>query len=251
MQSGYLLLLALISCLSFAGEDLPDLKIIEIDKGVFLHKSYSQVDGWGLVSANGLVVVNDRKAFIVDTPWSDRDTEKLVNWIRSKNYELLGSISTHSHDDRTAGIKWLNNHSITTYATELTNNILRDEGKEQARNSLEGDENAIANGSLEVFYPGGGHTIDNVVVWLPKHKILFGGCFVRSLETNGLGYTGEAHIHEWPSSAEKLLAKYPKAKIVVPGHGNIGDIELLRHTKFLAKKISNKALLPITNASSE
>ncbi|WNO10799.1 DIM/SIM/IMP family subclass B1 metallo-beta-lactamase [Teredinibacter sp. KSP-S5-2] len=251
IRSYYLLLIIFLGCMSFAREAIPRLEIIEIDKGVFLHKSYSQVEGWGLVSANGLVVVNDHKAFIVDTPWSDRDTEKLVDWIRSKSYELLGSISTHSHDDRTAGIKWLNNHSIPTYATTLTNNILRDKGKAQARNSLEGNENALANGLLEVFYPGGGHTIDNVVVWLPKHQILFGGCFVRSRETEGLGYIGEAHIDKWPASAEKLLTNYSNAKIVVPGHGAVGDVELLRHTKYLAVKASSKAEKSIAKVLSE
>jgi len=239
MRSYYLLLIVFFSCSSSASEDIPSLEIDEIEKGVFLHKSYSEVHGWGLVSSNGLVVVNEGKAFIVDTPWSNQDTENLVKWIRSRNYELLGSISTHSHEDRTAGIKWLNDNSIATYATTLTNNILRNEGKEQAVHSIKGNEIELANDLLEVFYPGGGHTIDNVVVWLPKSKILFGGCFVRSLESKGLGYTGEAHIDKWSSSAERAISNYPKAKTVVPGHGKIGDINLLEHTKYLADKASN------------
>ena len=85
-----------------------------------------------------------------------------------------------------------------------------------------------------MFYPGAGHTLDNVVVWLPKANILFGGCFIRSLDSKSLGYTGEADIGQWPSSVDALLAKYPDAKLVVPGHGAIGDLALLRHTKALA-----------------
>ncbi|WP_163932745.1 DIM/SIM/IMP family subclass B1 metallo-beta-lactamase [Paraferrimonas sp. SM1919] len=251
MRAYYLLLIVLFSFLASANEEIPSLEINEISKGVFLHKSYSLVNGWGLVSSNGLVVVNNRKAFIVDTPWSEQDTEKLVNWIRSKNYSLLGSISTHSHEDRTAGIKWLNGQSIATYATELTNSILLKEGKEQARHSLKGNDVELANGLLEVFYPGGGHTIDNVVVWLPKSNILFGGCFVRSLESKGLGYTGEAHIDQWAISAENTISKYPKAKTVIPGHGEIGNIELLKHTKFLAEKASNKSIQPTAEASAD
>lgn len=232
----YPFLILFISCLSSASDEIPGLEIEEIDKEVFLHKSYSHVDGWGLVSSNGLVVVSNGKAFIIDTPWSESDTEKLVTWIRSKKYELLGSISTHSHEDRTAGIKWLNDKSIATYASAMTNNILKREGKEQARNSFEGNEFELLNGLLEVYYPGGGHTIDNVVVWLPKSKILYGGCFVRSLESSGLGYTGEAKIDQWPKSAENTMTRYPNAKTVVPGHGIIGDFELLKHTRFLAEK---------------
>jgi len=225
----------LFSCSLIAEENTPEIKIQEIDKNVFLHKSYRNIKGFGLVGSNGLVVVNDADAFIIDTPWSDQDTEKLVVWIRENNYKLLGSISTHSHDDRTAGIKWLNNNSIPTYAATLTNTILVGENKEPARHTLEGNESVLANGLLEVFYPGGGHTIDNVVVWLPTSKILFGGCFVRSLKSKGLGYTGEAHIDQWANSVEQTLAKFPDAKIVIPGHGELGDIALLKHTKKLAE----------------
>ncbi len=217
-----------------ADSKLPNLEITQIDEGAFLHKSYSQVEGWGLVSSNGLIVVDNNSAFVVDTPWSERDTAKLVNWIKAKNYTLLGSMSTHSHEDRTAGIKWLNNHSIPTYATKLTNELLIKENKTPAIHAMSGTEFSLANGLVEVFYPGGGHTIDNVVVWLPKSNILYGGCFVRSLKSGSLGYTGEAHIEQWPKSVTKVMARYPNAKIVVPGHGSKGDTMLLTHTKALA-----------------
>ena len=235
MRSYFLVLILFFCCFSSAGAEIPELKIDELENNVFLHKSYSQVDGYGLVSSNGLVVVSNNKAFIVDTPWSVQDTERLVNWIRSNNYELLGSVSTHSHDDRSAGIKWLNEHSIPTYATNLTNEILKNENMEPAKYSLRGNEAVLADGLLEVFYPGRGHTIDNVVVWLPKSKILFGGCFVRSLESQGLGYTGEAHIDQWAGSAKKVLSRFYEARVVIPGHGKVGDVELLRHTITLAE----------------
>ena len=109
---------------AFANDQMPELVIEKIQQDVYLHKSFSLVDGFGLVSSNGLVVIEDAKAFIVDTPWSDRDTENLAKWIKGKNYKLIGSISTHSHEDRTAGIKWLNARSIPTYASTLTNELL-------------------------------------------------------------------------------------------------------------------------------
>ena len=224
----------------YADEKLPALSVEEIEKDVFLHKSYSQVDGFGLVSSNGLVIIDNKKAFIIDTPWSEKDTVKLVQWIDDKNLDLIGSISTHSHEDRTAGIKWLNARSIPTYASALTNELLKKDNKELAAKSFEGSEMLLAGGLIEAFYPGGGHTIDNIVVWLPKSQILFGGCFVRSVEATGLGYTGEADIKNWSSSVEKVLSRYPEIKMVVPGHGKMGGISLLNHTKKLAGSASNK-----------
>lgn len=224
----------------YADEKLPDLNVEEIEKDVFLHKSYSHVNGFGLVSSNGLVVIDNKKAFIVDTPWSEKDTVNLVQWIEDRNLVLIGSISTHSHEDRTAGIKWLNARSIPTYASALTNELLKKDNKEAAAKSFEGSEIMLADGLIEAFYPGGGHTIDNIVVWLPKSQILFGGCFVRSVDSTGLGYVGEADIKSWSSSVENVLSRYPEIKMVVPGHGKIGGLSLLTHTKKLASSASNK-----------
>ena len=90
------------------------------------------------------------------------------------------------------------------------------------------------DGVASVFYPGAGHTEDNVVVWLANEKILFGGCFVKSLQNKNLGNTGDADISEWPNSIQKVLNRYPDVKVVVPGHGKIGNISLLTHTQALA-----------------
>ena len=85
-----------------------------------------------------------------------------------------------------------------------------------------------------MFYPGAGHTQDNIVVWLPKQKILFGGCFVKSIHSKNLGNMEDASVKDWPKSIQKVINKYPNIKIVVPGHGKVGDVNLLKHTAQLA-----------------
>lgn len=57
---------------------------------------------------------------------------------------------------------------------------------------------------------------------------LFGGCFVKP---EGLGNLSDAVIPDWPASADKLIARYSSATLVVPGHGKIGDASLLTKTK--------------------
>ena len=136
MRSLLIIFILILIANVFADEELPDLEIEEIQQDVYLHKSFSRVDGFGLVSSNGLVVIEEGDAFIIDTPWSVRDTEKLTKWIEERNIQLIGSISTHSHEDRTAGIKWLNARSIPTYASALTNTQLKKDGKELASNTL-------------------------------------------------------------------------------------------------------------------
>ena len=242
MKVSLMIVILFCSWNAYATKDLPELSIEQVDMGVFLHKSFSHTTEFGLVSSNGLVVVNDGNAFIVDTPWSDTDTAELVNWINERRLKLLGSISTHSHEDRTAGIKWLNDHSIPTYASELTNRFLKREGKALAKYSFKENDFKLRKGLIEVFYPGGGHTKDNLVVWLPKSKILFGGCFVRSLSSKGLGYTDEAYVDEWSSSVDKVIAKFADIEVVIPGHGGVGNKELLKHTKKLVAFAAKKSM---------
>lgn len=235
MKLLFILLMLLSTFNTYARGEVPELNIKLFAHNVYIHKSFKQVEGFGLISANGLVVIKNNKAFIVDTPWSNNDTEKLVSWIKSKGYKLVGSVSTHSHDDRAAGIEWLNKNNIPTYASELTNQLLKENGKALATNTFTDSLFEIENSLLEVYYPGGGHTIDNIVVWLPKAKLLFGGCFVKSLHSKNLGYTGEAHIEQWPASINNVLSKYSQAQIVIPGHGKSGSLNLFTHTKKLAE----------------
>jgi metallo-beta-lactamase class B len=97
-------------------------------------------------------------------------------------------------------------------------------------NIHDGLQLSIGNEQIEVFFPGPSHSPDNVVVYFPTRRVLFGGCMIKSLESKNLGFTGDADLAEWPKSVRKVLEKYKDSKIVVPGHGECGDIRLLHHT---------------------
>ena len=84
---------------------------------------------------------------------------------------------------------------------------------------------------IHCHYFGGAHTADNIVIWIPSEEILFGGCMIRDINSTGLGNTSDAKIDEWLPTIEKVIENFPNAKIVIPGHGDIGGIELLEHTK--------------------
>ncbi|MCL4160632.1 UNVERIFIED_CONTAM: hypothetical protein GTU68_037908 [Idotea baltica] len=236
-MKSYLILILLVTATNlFANDQTPDLEVQMLEKGIYLHRSFKNVEGYGLVDSNGLVVIDGEDAYIVDTPWTDEDTEKLAEWIDEQGFVLKGSISTHSHQDRVGGLGWLNAHSIPTYASTVTNELLKKNGKEMASHTFSQSEQNIgfANNILEVYYPGAGHTIDNLVVWLPTSKILVGGCFIKGIESENLGYIGEASISAWPNSIDNLKSRYPEAKVVIPGHGRVGNLALLDHTKELA-----------------
>lgn len=230
----YLLSFFLLFSSSTAFSKEEAIKIVQLTENVYQHISYKTVEPWGKVAASGLIVIEGENAHIIDTPWTDEGSFALIDWIKSKNLIIKSSIATHSHEDASGGITLLNKKSIPTYATTLTNQLLGAEQKELASNEIVHDEFEHVTGTIETFYPGKGHSPDNIVVWLPKAQILFGGCFVKSLSSKNLGYTGDASIEAWPHSIQRVLNKYPNIKTVVPGHGTIGDIALLKHTAQLA-----------------
>ncbi len=227
------LLLSIIQSLGATQQTLHELSVSEVEPGVFVHKSYKLVEGYGWVSSNGLVVIEADQAFIIDTPWTNHDTNLLIKWIEKKQAKIVGSLSTHSHDDRAGGIQTLNSLNIPTFALHRTNQILKARNKPVATTTFSENRKLFMNGKIEAFYPGGGHTEDNIVVWLKPSQLLFGGCFIRSIESNSLGYIGEAKVQEWSESINKLLSQFPTADIVIPGHGKPGKLNLLEHTKAL------------------
>ncbi len=236
MMKYLLFVLAVVTHVPVAGGSAEPLQIQEVDSGVFMHTSYKMIDGYGLVDSNGLVVVHDDYAVIVDTPWSEADTATLMAWIEGQGFVLKASVFTHFHEDRTAGIHVLNSKSIPTYASELTNSLLAREGKPMATNTFSLPNFSLLNGTLEVFFPGEAHSKDNLIVWLPERRILFGGCLVRSMTWHDLGFIGDANVNSWADTVRSIQRKYSQINTVVPGHGEIGDSAILAHTIIQAEK---------------
>lgn len=240
-----ILLILFVPCIVFANnESVKKLKIKKLNDNVYQHISSKRVEPWGLVEASGLVVINGTEAHMIDTPWTTQATKELIEWIEAKGLTLKNAVVTHFHEDASGNLPLLNDLKIKTYATLLTNKLLKSKLKETSSDEISSNTFELVDGVMSVFYPGAGHAEDNVVVWLPKEKILFGGCFVRSLQAKSLGNTEDAVISEWSNSIQKVINRYPDIKLVVPGHGKIGDISLLTHTQKLAlsAKAANKSI---------
>lgn len=240
-----ILFLLFIPYITFANnEGSKQLKIIKLTDNVYQHVSYKNVEPWGLIGASGLIVINDTAAYLIDTPWTSKGTKQLIDWVEAKGLTLNSVVVTHFHEDASGDIPLLSDLKIKTYATSLTNKLLESNNKQISSDEISNDEFEFIEGVASVYYPGAGHTEDNIVVWLPNEKILFGGCFVKSLNNKTLGYTGDADIIAWPNSLQKVINRYPDVNLVIPGHGKIGDISLLTHTKALALSAisSNKSI---------
>jgi metallo-beta-lactamase class B len=209
-----------------------DIVLRRLAEGVWLHTTYYDISGLRNVPANGLIVIDGKHAMMIDLPWTDEQTRLLFDWVAREHGAVIEKVvPTHSHIDCAGGLAEAHRQGADSFALEKTAEILKRTNKPIPRNwftkrmSLScGDTN------VELAYLGGGHTIDNIVAWIPKKKILFGGCLIKSQNAKNLGNIKEADLMSYPATLKKVREKYSEAKIVIPGHGRPGGIELVDHT---------------------
>lgn len=93
---------------------------------------------------------------------------------------------------------------------------------------------------IQCRYFGAGHSSDNITVYIPEEKILFGGCLIKPLSAKDIGNNGESILSEWDLTVKRIINTYEGRLIVIPGHGDYGNEELLIHTVYLAEQKKNK-----------
>ncbi len=244
-----------------------NLSITEIEKDVFvINHSFP----W---SSNSLLVrVSNSDCILVNTLCDNQGAKLLADWIKNNFGDVnLVAVNTGFHVDNLGGNEYFLSKGAVIYGSNLTSKLVAERGQKEKDQLLdwfkspekkkyydaykdfsfvppnrifdinEGLHLKIGDEDVNAFYPGPSHTIDNVVVYFPKRKILFGGCMIKSLDSKDAGYTADADMKQWPKSVEKLLSIYKDAKIVVPGHGNYGDTALIKHTIELLDSINAKS----------
>ncbi|UBM59175.1 subclass B1 metallo-beta-lactamase [Marinilongibacter aquaticus] len=210
------------------------LKITEIKPNVFVHVSYLQTEDFGKVGCNGLVIVDHKKAIVFDTPIDDPSSQELIDWLtKEKSVEIKAVVATHFHDDCLGGVQAFEEAGIPSYASAFTQSLAEKEGNAVPKNAFAKDKKfKVGKKKVYVRFFGAGHTLDNVVAYEPKDRLLFGGCLVKTLNA-GKGYLGDADVKEWPLTIQKIENAYPEVDLVVPGHGDYGDKKLLVFTRKL------------------
>jgi len=68
---------------------------------------------------------------------------------------------------------------------------------------------------IQIRYLGRAHTDGDVVVFLPKERMVATGDMI----TSALSYTGDAFVEEWPATLEQVMTL--DFDTVLPGHGNV------------------------------
>lgn len=239
-------LLATVMVLQLGGQEKielrKDVEVYALAPGIWRHVTYMEIEEWGMVPANGLIVVDGVHAAMIDTPWKPSQTGVLLDWVEKElkaQVEIV--IVGHSHHDCLGGLPEVHCRGIASIGLDKTRELALAAGNMPPLQTFSGERRIqVGKRALELSHPGAGHTVDNIVTWIGDEKVLFGGCLVKSAASTTLGYLKEADLAAWPATLANVKARYREARLIVPGHGDPGGWELLDNTLKLLREADKK-----------
>ena len=186
---------------------------------------------------NSGVVIGDKAVLVVDAQATPATAKKVLAHIKGITDKPVKYVAlTHYHAVRTLGASAYGAGDIIT--SDLTRRLIADRGeadwvaqKERFPRLFEDCDSIpgltkptlsfassmsidLGNKEVRLMHLGRGHTMGDVVVWVPDAAVLFAGDLV---ENKVACYCGDAHLDDWPRALERISAFRPKA--LVPGRG--------------------------------
>lgn len=239
MRALFLLLLLGFGSLRLnAQQPSPTLKITHLTDSFWVYTTYDLYEGEP-IPAHGLFVVTNAGVVVMDSPWDSTQCKPLLDSIWQRHQQrVVMCIATHWHGDKTNGLGYFNRQGIPTYTTIRTDRFSQEQGKNRATRLLLQDTSFSEGGLIfETFYPGPGHTDDNIVVWFKQHRVLYGGCLIKGAEDETLGYLGDANQQEYLRSLKRVKKKFKRPAFIMIAHSDWKDIRSLDHSIHLARKL--------------
>ncbi len=189
--------------------------------------------------ANAGFILTRDGVVVIDSEINPRAAEAMVRSIRKLTARpILYLINTHAHGDHTFADHVMH-PTRGIIAHERTKVALATRGAQMLKDypNVVGAKNAegaqvtlptitltdqmtlpIPDRTIILRYLGIGHTVGDLVVWLPGERVLFTGDLVV---VNQLPWLGEGETREWLKTLARMKA-LPYERIV-PGSGPVGD----------------------------
>jgi metallo-beta-lactamase class B len=232
---------AFVSCgfffTAYGQTSRPALSITHLTGNFYIYTTYGLAGG-APFPANGLYVVTSKGVVVIDSPFDTTQFQPLLDSIKQRHHQpVVLCIATHFHNDRTAALDFFRSKGIATYTSRHTDALSRQHGMHRAQFVFDRDTTFTVGGyAFSTFFPGEGHTRDNIVLWFPRDRVLYAGCLVKSVEAADIGNIADANVQAYPQTIRKLQQRYPNAAYVIPGHQGWESVEAVPHTLELLRK---------------
>jgi metallo-beta-lactamase class B len=206
-----------------------NFEITGLTNNIYLAKS--SFSGDGNLNCNHLIIIDSTEIVLVNTPVNDSLTSVILDCIEKRFKKPVKKvIVSHFHDDSAGGLMETARCGIVSYGLNKTDELLKPSGMKIDMVFSDSMDIPLQTKKVKLIYFGGGHSIDNILVWLPEEKILYGGCLLKSLSANNIGNIKDADINSWVNTVKKVQHRCCNAKIIIPGHMEYGDTAIFDHT---------------------
>lgn len=225
------LLLFSVAAISQPVYSSDDLVIHQVSESVYRHETFLETEQYGKVSCNGMLVISEGKSAVFDTPSDDEASLELIKWLQdSMNTTIEAVIINHHHIDCLGGLNAFHELGISSFSSAITARLATNGEYEIPRNTFERKKVLkIGASKIHNFYPGSAHAHGNIVSYVEGEKVLFGGCMVKSLKA-GKGNLNDANTAAWSATIRNIQTEFQDIQIVIPGHGQPGNTDLLDYT---------------------
>ncbi len=215
------------------GKETRTVEFIPLSDSVSVHMTHVRTDS-AYFTINGLLILTDSGVVIIDTPWGDDANQAILDGADSLyKAPIYFAFGTHFHEDRIGGFKFLKSKGIPCITTSQTDSLIKDEAYKATLTTPLNANFQIGHTTIQIIYPGSGHTADNVLIYLPHQDILHGGCFLKSKDSRHIGNIADADLEAWPLSLKWVRENYGEVETVIPGHGPIGKGAIERSLQIL------------------
>jgi len=191
--------------------------------------------------SNSGVIIGDRGVLIVDGQATPAHAEKVLAKVRDLTDKPIRSVVlTHFHADSALGSTGFEPGEVI--ASDLSRRMIETRGAEDIKVACERDPELFSDlpagtgavmptmtiassmsidlGGMEVrlMHLGRGHTMGDLVVWVPASGVIYAGDLVQK---SAVPFCGDAHLTDWPRALDRITAFRPNA--LVPGRGQVAS----------------------------
>ena len=215
----------------FGQQARPALRITRLTGDFYVFTTYHDYKG-NPFSSNSMYLVTDSGVVMFDTPWDTTQFQPLLDSIKARHQKNVTlCMATHFHEDRTAGLAYYRQQGISTYTTKMTDSLAAVHNAKRAERLIDKDTVfRVGQYSFETWYPGQGHSPDNIIIWFGEQKIIYGGCLIKSVEAKDPGNLSDANLKEWPATIRRIQKKCKHPNFIITGHQDFLSKNALEHT---------------------
>ena len=184
-----------------------------------------------LAKENSVVYIGDSFVTVVGATWTPLTARLLSEEVAKITTKPIKEVIDTNHDlDRVGGNSYFRSIGCQIISTRLTRDLLMKEGKRSVEVAQYGSDYpnieivlpdtvyegdfTLQGGSIRGFYLGPSHKQDDIFVYFPNEKVLYGGCVLKEQ----LGNTDGADLVEYPRTLQKLKSMKLPIVTVISGH---------------------------------